>query len=120
MTEYQLWQYEQFDNWYVVELVDNHIDFRNVDQLKKCIQGWAGEGRSQVVMNLSNVSFVDSSGLGAILYCKKTLEAAGGRLVLTNLQTYVQNLVKLTHLNKAITIYDNRDQALQELVGQSV
>ncbi|MFM7469590.1 MAG: STAS domain-containing protein [Vampirovibrionales bacterium] len=114
------WHVTQVEDWYVLELSDNHIDFRNVDILKKSIQSNVDAKKNHVILNLSQVSFVDSSGLGAILYCKKALEASGGKLILSNLQTYVQNLVKLTHLDKAISIYDTASNATLDVAGQAI
>ena len=92
------------DHQLLVELKAVNIDFRNTDPLKEQIAHLVSQGNANLVLDLSQVTFMDSSGLSLILFCKRTCEEAKGSIVLRGLQEYVQNLVKLTNLDKTVTI----------------
>ena len=64
-----------------------------------------------VVLDMSNIQFVDSSGVGAILSCLRTLNAEGGDLKLCALTKPVQALFELVRMHKIFDIFDNRDEA---------
>jgi anti-sigma B factor antagonist len=97
----------------VVEVTAPNVDFRNCETIKTTVAGVVGNGRKAVVLNLSQVNFMDSSGLGVVLYCKRACESAGGSFSLCGLKGYVSNLVRLTNLDKAVPIYDSEDLALE-------
>jgi anti-sigma B factor antagonist len=61
----------------VVELRGEQLDASNVAHFKRDIAPVL-EGNSRVVLDLSQLRFVDSSGLGAILSCLRRLNGAGG------------------------------------------
>jgi anti-sigma B factor antagonist len=61
----------------VVELRGEQLDASNVADFKRDIAPVL-EGNSRVVFDLSQLRFVDSSGLGAILSCLRRLNGAGG------------------------------------------
>jgi len=96
----------------IVDIDAQNVDFRNCEAIKSAVAGMVVEGRSNVVLNLSKVSFMDSSGLGVILFCKRTCEEAGGKFGAFGLQNYVNNLVNLTNLNKTIDIYPSEAEAI--------
>jgi anti-sigma B factor antagonist len=88
----------------LLELKVANVDFRNTDALKAQISQVVAQGNAHLVLDLSQVAFMDSSGLSLILFCKRTCEEAKGTISLRTLQAYVQNLVKLTNLDRTITI----------------
>ena len=96
----------------IVDIDAQNVDFRNCEAIKSAVASMVAEGRTDVVLNLSKVSFMDSSGLGVILFCKRTCEEAGGKFGAFGLQNYVNNLVNLTNLNKTIDIYQDEAEAV--------
>ena len=65
-----------------------------------------------VVLDMHNIQFVDSSGVGAILSCLRTLNAAGGDLKICSLTKPVQALFELVRMNKIFDIYKSREEAV--------
>lgn len=96
----------------IVDIDAQNVDFRNCEAIKSSVASLVGQGQKNVLLNLSKVSFMDSSGLGVILFCKRTCEEAGGTFGIYGLQNYVNNLVNLTNLNKAIEIYATESEAI--------
>lgn len=84
--------------------------FRKV--LGKCIE----DGPNHVVLDLSHIDFVDSSGLGALVQLVKKANTEGGSLqVVTNAR--VTQTVKLVRLEKFLSLKPSVDAALASLDG---
>ncbi len=62
------------------------------------------EGISNVILDLSPVSFVDSSGLSAILVANRLCKKGNGNLLITGVSDNVMRLIKISQLDKVLTI----------------
>jgi anti-sigma B factor antagonist len=84
-------------------------DFRNA--LLELIQG----GRRNLVVDLKGVSFIDSSGLGALVSALKTLKANGGNgdVRLAEVQEPVVALLEIIRLNRVFSSYPSVENAVQ-------
>ncbi len=96
----------------IVDVDAQNVDFRNCETIKSAVAGIVAGGQSHILLNLSKVSFMDSSGLSVILFCKRTCEEAGGNFGVFGLQNYVNNLINLTNLHKTIEIYQDETAAV--------
>jgi anti-anti-sigma factor len=94
----------------ILEIDTQNVDFRNCESIKSSVAGIVAGGKKNIVLNLSKINFMDSSGLSVILFCKRACEEAGGTFAICNLQSYVNNLVTLTNLNKTVTIYKDESE----------
>ncbi|MCW2813691.1 MAG: anti-sigma factor antagonist [Nocardioides sp.] len=66
-----------------------------------------------VVLDLSHVPFIDSSGLGAIINVHKTLRTAGGQgLTLVVSDQSVRRMLEITGIDRVLAVHDTLDQAL--------
>jgi stage II sporulation protein AA (anti-sigma F factor antagonist) len=65
-----------------------------------------------LILDLENVSFIDSSGLGAILGRFKRLSQQGGRLSAIKVSRQIMRVLELSGLLKIMNIYEDRGQAL--------
>lgn len=66
-----------------------------------------------LILDLQNVNFIDSSGLGAILGRFRRLSQEGGRVSAVNVSPQVKRIFELSGLLKIIKIYSDRQQALK-------
>jgi len=98
----------------VVELRGEQLDASNVMDFKRDIAPVL-EANSRVCFDLSQLRFVDSSGLGAILSCLRRLNGAGGDLKLCGLAKPVRALFELVRMHKIFDIYTTRDEAVRSL-----
>jgi anti-anti-sigma factor len=96
----------------IVDIDTQNVDFRNSEAIKSSVAGFVSQGQKNIVLNLSKVSFMDSSGLSVILFCKRACDEAGGTFGAFGLQNYVNNLINLTNLNKTIDIYNSESEAV--------
>jgi anti-sigma B factor antagonist len=70
------------------------------------------EGKNRIILNLQNVDYIDSSGLGALVICFTSLQRASGALKLTNLNRRNIELLVLTKLSTVFEVFDNEDDAV--------
>ena len=70
------------------------------------------ESQVKVVLDLSNLNFIDSSGLGAILSSLRRISSAGGQLKLCGLQPRVQSVFTLVRMNQVFDILANCEDAV--------
>lgn len=73
------------------------------------------EGYNKFVIDLQNIKFVNSSGLGILLTCLTKARRAGGDVVLANIPDPVNNLLKITKLDIVFTSAPDRNAAVEKL-----
>jgi anti-sigma B factor antagonist len=74
-------------------------------------------GNLQIVLNLREVQFVDSSGLGELVKAHVTVRNRGGQLTLVSLSSPVHSLLQLTRLSTVFEIAPDEESALRSLAG---
>ena len=72
------------------------------DEVRKLV----GEGKKKIVLNLAEVNYIDSSGLGELVSAYTAVKNAGGELKLLNLTSKVRDLLVIT---KLMTVFDVKD-----------
>ncbi len=75
---------------------------------------WINQGNKRIVLDLSEVDFIDSSGLGAIVSSLKTL-GTDGDLVICGIRETVMGLFKLTRMNRVFQIFNDESEAIKAL-----
>lgn len=82
---------------------------------KERLKGLIADGHSHVVLDLGNVGFVDSGGLGALISCLKVMRQNEGSFVLTNVSEPVQAVLRITRLVRVFDTAPTVDAALAAL-----
>lgn len=75
--------------------------------LRDTVRKTLDEGNKNVVLNMANVSYVDSAGLGELVGSYTSVNHAGGRLKLLNLQAKMQDLMQVTKLHTVFEVFEN-------------
>jgi anti-sigma B factor antagonist len=75
------------------------------------------EGRTAVVVDLTEVGFIDSTGLSVLLNALRRITRAGGTLVLVCTNPTVLRLFEVTKMDTTFTIVGSRDEALTQARG---
>lgn len=78
------------------------------DKLRSLVQ----QGQRKLILNLADVSYVDSAGLGAIVQSYTTVTNQGGGLKLLNATKRIQDLLAITKLLTVFDTYDNEAEAV--------
>jgi len=80
--------------------------------LRNAIRGLADQGKKKILLNLSGVKNMDSSGIGELIANYTTITRDGGQLKLLNLTDKIQNLLVITKLLTVFDSYDSEPDAL--------
>src|ERR1700677_3975074 len=97
---------------FCVVSVAGEVDVATAPSLAGKLEEVGDGGRVDIVLDLSGVEFLDSSGLGVLVNYLKRVLAAGGqiRLVVTN--RAVRQAIEITRLDTVFAVYDDLDAAL--------
>jgi anti-sigma B factor antagonist len=68
---------------------------------------------ARIILDLSQLKFVDSSGLGAMLSCLRQLNGVGGDLKLCGMTKSVRALFQLVRMHRVFEIFNDRDDAIR-------
>jgi len=72
-----------------------------------------------IVLDLSRVNWIDSTGLGELIASLSTLKKNNGNMVLSNIQSPVQSLLKMTNLTQIFDTYPDVAEAVATLSEQT-
>jgi anti-sigma B factor antagonist len=103
---------EAADNGATVVRPHGRLNMVTAASLKEVVTDAVAEGSISFVIDLSAVEFMDSSGLGALVSGLKTARRAGGDLRIASATEQVGMVLKLTNLDRVLTMYDSVADAL--------
>jgi anti-sigma B factor antagonist len=103
---------EKYDGKTILSLKEERLDAHNSAELKDRILKVLEDGSHHLIMNLTEVRFIDSSGLGALLSGYKNAALRSSSFVLAGLQPRVQSMFELTRLHRVFEIYASLQEAL--------
>ncbi len=81
--------------------------------LKDKLHSLLHQGKKSVLLNLGQVNYVDSAGLGAIVTAYTTMTREGGSLKLANVTKKLQDLLSITKLLTVFETFDSEDEAVR-------
>jgi anti-sigma B factor antagonist len=81
-------------------------------QLREVVKRLLDEGKKKILLNLGDVSYVDSSGIGELVSSYTTTNNAGGQLKLLNLTKKIQDLLMITKLLTVFETHDSEEAAV--------
>ena len=98
----------------IIKVIESRITADIAADFKASIIGYVDRGNRMIVLDLSDVAFIDSSGLGALIGCLKAI-GDKGELVLFGAREAVVNMFKLTRMNKVFRMFDTEEEAISAL-----
>jgi anti-sigma B factor antagonist len=81
--------------------------------LKDKLHSLLHQGKKSVLLNLAQVTYVDSAGLGALVSAYTTVTREGGSLKLVNITKKLQDLLSITKLLTVFDTYESEDEAIR-------
>lgn len=90
----------------VVARVAGDLDIITSDSVRAQLTAQADRRGGTLVLDLSDVGFIDSSGLGALVALHRHVEGRGGRFMIRSVPRPVQRLLEITRLDDLLTVDD--------------
>lgn len=87
--------------------------------LKDKVNSVLAEGSKKIVLNLAEVPYIDSAGLGEIVRTFTTVSRQGGSLKLLNLTKRITDLLSITKLLTVFDTYDSENEAVQSFAASA-
>lgn len=92
--------------------VSGEVDLRTSPQLREVLLKVAQKNPERLIIDLSDVGYMDSSGVGTMVEIKRLIERGGGRLVLVALQPRVRSVFEVTQLDRFFDIAADINDAM--------
>ncbi|MDA8425618.1 MAG: anti-sigma factor antagonist [Treponema sp.] len=99
---------------YIID-VNGEMDLYNSYKLKELVMKMLEKKVERFIINLENVDYIDSSGIGALIYICSTIKKMSLKLVITNIHGSVKKVIELTKLMGYFPIAQTIDEALKKM-----
>ena len=102
---------------FVVQVIepDGILDGTKADEFRQEIHKSVKNGAEVILVDFTNVTFMDSSGLGALVLSLKTIRGASAKLFLCSVNEQVKMLFELTSMDRVFEICSSREEFEQKL-----
>ena len=101
----------------VLDMAGRLVAGESQGQLKDKINSLTMQGRLQILLNLAEVSYIDSTGLGELVSSYSTVTRHRGQIKLLNLTKRIQDLLAITKLLTVFETYENEGDAIKSFSG---
>jgi len=103
---------DKFENHTLIKVLEEKLDTHIAPTLKSELVLVSGNGEKNIVLDLSNCRYCDSSGLSAILVANRLCKNANGTFVLTGLNDAVERLITISQLDTVLNISNSLEEAV--------
>jgi len=98
----------------VAKVLDARIAADGAPRLKDCLAGYIVRGNRSIVLDLADVTFIDSGGLGALISILKSL-GKDGELVISGARSAVAGMFRLTRMDQVFQMFESNELAVAAL-----
>ena len=102
----------QVDSVIVIDISGRITLGEGCTQLRELIRDLLSKGNKQILLNLADVTYIDSSGIGELVSAFTAVSNQGGQLKLLNLTKKVHDLLQITKLYTVFDIHDDEAKGI--------
>jgi anti-sigma B factor antagonist len=102
----------QVDSITVIDMSGRITLGEGCTQLRELVREQLGKGRKQLLLNLADITYIDSSGIGELVSAFTRVSNEGGQLKLLNLTKKVHDLLQITKLYTVFDVHDDEARAI--------
>ena len=110
-------QDEEIDSETHVIQLGGEVDLYTAPEFKERLVELIENGKTKIVVDLSEATFIDSTTLGVLVGGVKRLRPAGGSLALVCSDQNITKIFEITGLDRVFPIHETRDQALSSVAA---
>jgi anti-sigma B factor antagonist len=81
-------------------------------ELRRLVEEALAAGKTKILVNLKDVTHIDSSGIGELVACYTTVKRRGGAMKLLNLPPKINDILQVTQLITVFDVFDNEAEAV--------
>jgi anti-sigma B factor antagonist len=90
---------------------------RESQQIETSVKDLLGEGHKNIILDLSGITYVDSTGLGIVTFCSSHVTQAGGKFAVAGATGLPAKLFQMTRLDTIIRLYPSLEAACQAIAA---
>jgi anti-sigma B factor antagonist len=98
---------------YLIELEGTYLSDFDFKPVIESVEDQINDGVSNFVIDLANLKFMNSTGLGALIRILTKARTAGGEAILVNSSTQISQLLLMTKLNQVFNNFDSLEDAIK-------
>ncbi|HEY4649864.1 STAS domain-containing protein [Pontibacter sp. BT310] len=103
------------ENYTIITIDEKKLDTSIAPDLKSEFVKLNAEGITNLILDLNNVKYTDSSGLSSILIANRLCNSSNGLLILTSLQDHVMKLISISKLESVLNILPTVEEAIDRV-----
>lgn len=103
----------EVDGVSVIDLNGRIVLGEGTSKLREDVKQLVSEGKKSIVLDMKNVTMIDSSGLGALVAAYSSAKSAGASVRLSNLGTHFNQLLQITKLLTVFEVFKSREDAIR-------
>lgn len=103
----------------IVEQFVGRFDCNAREDFKMRIDLAVASGYRFVILNMTEVTFIDSAALGWLILAQRRFHRIGGRLSIVSTRGFVRDILELTEISEWIPIFPNEDAAISAVLASS-
>jgi anti-sigma B factor antagonist len=111
---------KEIDGVSVVALDGRIVLGEESNSLRERVKSLIGEGKKKIVLNMANVKYIDSAGLGILVAAYVNAKNQGAALHLSNLGNKFHDVLQLTRLLTVFSVYDTETDAISSFGPNSL
>jgi anti-sigma B factor antagonist len=83
--------------------------------LRQKLKSLIAEGNKKIILNMDNIKYIDSAGLGILVAAHVSAKLQGASLILSNLGTHFQEILQITKLVTVFQVFNTEEAAVASL-----
>ncbi len=103
---------DKSERYSIFTINQEKLDTSSAPEFKSEFVKLQAEGNANIIVDLSDVKYVDSSGLSALLVGNRCFSEGGGIFVLVGLNDHVMKLIKISQLDKVLNILPTKEEGI--------
>ena len=108
---------EVLDNGITMVTLEGRLDVEGAGAIDVPFTSLTASKQANILVDMANVSFIASIGMRTLLSAAKAQDHRGGRMVLANTQSLVNEALTTAGINTLIPMHDSTDAAVADLLG---
>lgn len=95
------------------------IDIFTAPRFKSAVYDVISRGQKQLIINMEQVAYMDSSGFGALLSATKQLRPEGGKVNLVKCNRSISRMLRITRLDTIFGVYSSEEEAMDDVMQKA-
>ena len=104
---------KRIKNGYIIFGIKGNLDMNNVKYIKKIFDDAVDNGAASVAIDMAELNYIDSSGIGSFIGLMTKLKSTGGNVVLLNMKDDIERIFSMTKLLAFFKVFKTDEEFYQ-------